>query len=211
MVEKVSREPQIDGYVLAGGLSRRMGTNKAFLPLGGKTMLGWASDALFAVSKTVRVVGDVPLGSTELTVVPDRTRNKTDRGAIVGLLTALLDARHDQVAILACDLPFVTGELMRQLAAIASETPKADCVIPRQSDGRLQPLCGIYRKHRCAGIVDSIYNDGEWRLQHVMSCLNTRTVEFRSFSDLPGSPHFFFNVNTGDDFQQAAKLAAFTM
>ncbi len=199
---------EIDGYVLAGGASRRMGTDKAFLSLGGKTMVRRAADALFAISKEVRVVGNVLKDLPDLTVVPDITEHAAGRGAIVGLLTALRNARHDLVAVLACDLPFVTGDLMGRLAAIALETPWASCVIPRQSDGRLQPLCAIFRRDRCIELVDSVYQDRDWRMQHLIKRMDARIIDFDEVLDLPGSTNFFFNVNSFDDFERAAKQFA---
>jgi molybdopterin-guanine dinucleotide biosynthesis protein A len=198
----------MDGYILAGGLSRRMGRNKAGLPLGDRTFLEIAAGALSAVADPVTVVGDLRGVTTDLPVIPDETGGSATRGAIVGLLTAVRHAKTEWTAVLACDLPFVTADLIRRLAGIAETSPTAACVVPLQSDGRIQPLCGIYRSKECLATLEDMFQSGDWRLQEMFARMNSRLVLFNQIEDLTGSENFFFNVNTEQDLLAAVKLSA---
>jgi molybdopterin-guanine dinucleotide biosynthesis protein A len=198
---------RMDGYILAGGLSRRMGKNKAGLRLGERTFLERAAAALSAVAETVRVVGDLRGEATDLAFIPDETPNTGTRASIVGLLTALRHARSEWAAVLACDLPFVTGGLMVRLSEIAESDPQAACVVPVQPDGPVQPLCGLYRASECLGIVEELFGSGEWRLQRMFSRVNARLVPFDEIKALPGAANFFFNVNTESDYQKAVGIS----
>ena len=197
----------MDGFVLAGGMSRRMGRNKAGLQLDGRTFLERSAEALGAVSKTVRIVGDLRGEHSNIEVLPDIVGEGTGNGAIVGLLSALQYTDNEWAAVLACDLPFATMDLMLRMAEIAKTVPEVACVIPAQEDGRIQPLCGLYRKTEALAAVDQHYRSGERRLQRVVRQLNSRIVSFDELEDLPGASNFFFNVNSPLEYEEALKIA----
>src|SRR5512141_2200902 len=136
---------EVEGYVLAGGLSRRMGSSKAHLKLGGRTLVERAVATLLVVAEKVFVVGDVEIEGARIETIPDEPLKANSRGAIVGLYSALRHAKAEWAGVLACDLPFVTPDLIVRLAAIAEMSGDAACVVPVQPDGRSQPLCGLYR------------------------------------------------------------------
>lgn len=198
----------MEGYILAGGMSRRMGTNKAGLCLSGRTFLERSAEALGAVARTVRIVGDLKGVNSDLHVIPDIAEEGSAAGSIIGLLTALQNAEDEWTAILAVDLPFVTAGLMIRLAEVAGSDPAAACVVPIQNDGRVQPLCGLYRTSESLSTVDEHYRNGEWRLRFVIQQLKTRYVSFEELEDLPGSSKFFFNVNTPLEYEKALEYAS---
>ena len=63
--------PDVTAFILAGGKSTRMGTDKAFVPLHGRTLLERALEVARAVTPDVRVVGDPTKFSTFAPVVED--------------------------------------------------------------------------------------------------------------------------------------------
>ncbi len=141
----------MEGFILAGGQSRRMGRNNAKLLLGGKTLVDRAAITLSVIAGQVYAVGDLTSSMTELPIIHDEPVEGNARGAIVGLYTALLHAKTGWVAVLACDLPFGTGDLLTRMVAVlpqVADSPykNVDAVFAEQSDGRNQPLCGLYRR-----------------------------------------------------------------
>jgi len=196
-----------DGFILAGGMSRRMGENKAGLKLAGKTFLERSADVLGSVSGSIRVVGDIQGLRSNLDVLPDIFGEQKGQGAIIGLLSALHYAESKWAAVLACDLPFVTADLFFRLVEIAKGDPAVGCVVPVQSDGRIQPLCGLYRPSESYAAIVDLYRRGERRLHHAIGQLKTRYVGFEELEDLPGSSNFFFNVNTRPEYEKALELA----
>jgi molybdopterin-guanine dinucleotide biosynthesis protein A len=137
---------QYTALVLAGGASRRLGgVDKASIDVGGHTLLERALDAVAGASARV-VIGPTrqSLGSDVTSVCEDPPGG----GPVAALEAGLGCVGTDVVAVLACDMPFVTPRLVdtlvQTLAATASgELP--DGVTLRDNDGRRQPLAAAYR------------------------------------------------------------------
>ena len=82
--------------------------------------------------------------------MPDVPSGTIARGSIVGLYSALYHSKADWSAILACDLPFASSELFLYLISqIPTTDDNVGALLLEQPDGRLQPLCGLYRPARC--------------------------------------------------------------
>ncbi len=198
----------IEGYVLAGGASSRMGRAKANLCLGEKTFVERAANALSEISpKRLLVVGNLLEMPSGLSVLPDKfykVSDKQTRGSIIGLHTALSDVRSDWAAVLACDLPFASGELFRKLDSF--ERRDFDAVVPLQLDTRPQPLCALYGRKACLPIIEKMLGEEDWRLRKLLQSVKTRFISFGEISDLPHAEHFFFNVNTPEDFREAQTI-----
>jgi molybdopterin-guanine dinucleotide biosynthesis protein A len=189
---------EIEGFILVGGQSRRMGADKAQLKLGGRSFVERVAEALVPIARRVRVVGarDETL-MYPLTVVQDVYR---EWGALGGLHGALMACHAPWAAVVACDLPFVTGELFVRLASLREDF---DAVVPAQPDGRLQPLCALYRREACAARAEELILSGERRPRALLQSIKARLVAPLELADLHGSSHFFTNLNTPEDFAQA--------
>src|SRR4051812_26606740 len=130
--------------ILAGGQARRLGgRDKSALQVGAASILDHQLSVLRELTPEILLVGREPLGAEQTAVrtVPDRVPGAA---ALGGLYTALIEARTDQVIVLACDMPFVTGPFIALLASIGDANPDADVVLPRDAQGR-HPLCASYR------------------------------------------------------------------
>ena len=112
--------------------------------------------------------------------------------------------------IAACDLPLVTTQLFSRLWHLTRQDALAgfDATVPIQPDKRPQPLCAIYRREACAETAQELIGEGEHKPRALLAKVRTRWVEFRELADLPGAEHFFLNVNTPDDYEQAKKVLA---
>jgi molybdopterin-guanine dinucleotide biosynthesis protein A len=187
---------EIEGFILVGGKSSRMGTNKAKLLLGELSFVQKIAAALSSISGQVRVVG----GETSIEAwafVPDVYR---EWGALGGLHAALDACRSPWAAIVACDLPFVTEQLFRRLAALRE---KFEAVVPVQSDGRLQPLCALYRTSACLRQTQELIAAGERRPRVLLERVHARRIAPSELADMAGADLFFTNVNTPEDYRRA--------
>lgn len=192
----------IEGFILAGGASSRMGADKSLLRLGGRTFVELAADALRPVARGVRVVGSRPAAEGHgLPVVRDVYENL---GALGGLHAALSACGARWAAVVSCDLPFVTAELLSRLASLRREG--CDAVAPLQEDGRQQPLCAFYDAAVCRAVAEELIREGELRPRVLLGRVRTRRVAFEELADLPGSADFFRNLNTPSDYEEARKL-----
>lgn len=177
-----------------------MGTNKARLELDGKSFVERISGALASIAARTSIVGahqEPEISMWQLPVVPD----VYDRwGALGGLHAALAASRAEWAAVVACDLPFVTGELFVRLAALRENF---DAVVPVETDDRVQPLCALYRVEPCRVRAENLIASGERRPRALLCAVQTRLVTSDELSDLNGAPLFFINVNTPQDYQWA--------
>jgi molybdopterin-guanine dinucleotide biosynthesis protein A len=201
---------EIEGFILAGGASSRMGKDKAFLRVGGKTLIECAADALSAVSANPHIVGNDLPGDLFLPVVSDvRSIGGTEkRASIIGLYSALTHSKSEWTAILACDLPFVSRELFSRLALLGEvfEKNAFEAVAPVQPDGTIQPLCAFYKTAVCLPVIEKMFAANDFRLQGIFRQVNARLVKFSEIADLPNAENFFFNVNTPEDLQRASEI-----
>ena len=192
----------LEGFILAGGASSRMGVDKSELVLGGQTFVERVATALSAVTNTITVVGRRHANvQSKLPTVFDIYEKW---GALGGLHAALSACQADWAVVVACDLPFVTGELLAHLLSLRADL---DVVVPVQSDGRPQPLCAIYRVDPCLKIAEKLIQSGEHRPIALLQSARTCWVAFEDLANLDGANRFFDNMNTPDDFARAQKGA----
>ena len=189
---------EIDGFILVGGRSTRMGTDKATLKLGGRSFINNVAEALGSVTNSIRLVGRAGADPNELfPFVSDAYR---DCGALGGIHAALNAANRNWVLVVACDLPFVTDKLLLRLAHLRSGF---EAVAPIQENGIPQPLCALYRVDPSLDQACEMIKRGERRPFALLQSLRTRWVGFDELSDLDSAEYFFDNINTPDDYARA--------
>lgn len=186
------RITQIEAFILAGGASSRMGTDKSQLLLENQTFVERISATLQTVTDTIRLVG-----GSENSKLPTVADIYPQWGALGGLQAALSACRSDWAIVVACDLPLVTAELFRTLASLRTDH---DAVVPMQPDGRPQPLAALYRAEACAARATELIEAGRRRPLDLLQTVRTRWVAFAEIANLDQANRFFVNINTPDDY-----------
>jgi molybdopterin-guanine dinucleotide biosynthesis protein A len=191
----------IEGFVLTGGASSRMGTDKSRLEIGAETLAARAVRTLQSVYAKVSTVGGEPLENVPF--FPDQIdlSGERQRAAIVGVHAALKNSKSEWSAILACDMPFVTGTLLQFLVTKAVGTIQA--VVPVQPDGRLQPLCAIYRTRPCLAAVETAITNDDLSMTKLLEQIEAVKVDLDNFGDHASTRELFLNINTPDDLRKA--------
>lgn len=176
---------QTAGYVLAGGASRRMGTDKALLPFRGATLIESVARAVRDATGSITIVGPPEkYQGLAMRVIADL---RASCGPLAGIETALADSNEEWILVAACDMPNVTGPFFFEL--LKARTADVQAVIPVTPDGRPHPLAGIY--HRSAApVVTSALDHG---VRKVLEAINVLNVKYLSVSDLT-------NTNTPDEW-----------
>ncbi|MCI0568762.1 MAG: molybdenum cofactor guanylyltransferase [Acidobacteria bacterium] len=190
------------GFVLAGGRSRRMGTNKALLPLGGKRLVDRAIELLSPLVDDVFVVGPPEVFPfLHVPVHPDEIRQA---GPLGGILTGLRHARLDKSLVLGVDLPFLTGDVLDRVFKAAG-TLDVDVTIPRYHDTQ-ETLCGVYSR-RCITPIEGMLMAGHKAVLELLDRVRIQVLEEEVFKDLLASDPFF-NINTREDYEEAKRRVA---
>lgn len=167
--------------ILAGGLSSRMGRDKARLRVGKHTLLGHVRACARQLLLPVRIV----------------RRDCVPRcGPLGGIYTALASTKADAVLFLSCDMPFVPPILLRQLLEISKRAKAAVFVLARDKAGF--PLV-LLRAHLWA--VTAQIAQGRFSLQNLAQKLKAKSWRVRSTQAAE-----LLNVNTPEDWETAVQF-----
>ena len=188
----------VEAFILAGGASSRMGTDKSQLLIDRQTFTERISETLLKLTDSVTLVGR-QLDTSVLPSVPDVY---PQWGALGGLHAALAACKRDWAIVAACDLPFVTGDLFSFLAALRLDH---EAVVPIQPDGRPQPLAALYRVDPCLQRATELIESVRRRPLDLLEAVKTRWVSFDEIRNLEQSERFFVNINTPSDYYEATR------
>jgi molybdopterin-guanine dinucleotide biosynthesis protein A len=197
--------------VLAGGRSRRMGTDKALLCLDGQPLLRRALERLRPLSDDLIVVADDPerLGDA-LPVWPVRVIGDViaGKGALGGLYSGLLAARYEQSVVVACDMPFLNAAL---LAWMAEQLPGLDGVVP-QVDVNAGPvirhsLHAVYARS-CVGTMREALEQDRLSIHGVLDRLRLRLIRTEEIELFDPRGLSLMNANTPEEWAACQRLAA---
>ncbi|CAG0958451.1 molybdenum cofactor guanylyltransferase [Myxococcaceae bacterium] len=190
----------VSGAVLLGGASRRMGRDKASLPIGGVAGAERIARVLARLCDEVLLVGGTPPPGAQGRVVADP---EGPRCALRGLVAALDAAAGSRVLVVATDLPLVSRGLLEALLA----AEPADAVVPKP--GLAQPLCAVYRRASVLPIARARLAAGNLALRSLLDALEVRSVEGAALAALDPEGRALSNLNTPEDHARAeAWLAA---
>jgi molybdenum cofactor guanylyltransferase len=176
--------------VLAGGDSRRMGRTKAWLQVGETTLVRWVIERLASGFSEIVVSFAEPEQVHELLpyrLVFDR---KPSAGPLAGLEAGLGSARNEVTFAVACDMPYVTREVV-EMAVVASHG--CDAAIPRV-DGRPEPACAAYRRSALPKITAAL-DAGRYRASDLAEQLDVTWLEGLD-------PGLFRSLNGPDDYER---------
>jgi molybdopterin-guanine dinucleotide biosynthesis protein A len=130
--------------ILAGGGSRRMGTDKSMLSLGGQPLIAAICEQLRGSFDQVLVSANdaEKLAFIGHAIIPDRV---SGQGPLMGIASALEASSYELNFVVACDIPRVELRYVRRMLAEAAATG-ADIVVPVTRQQRYEPLFAVYRK-----------------------------------------------------------------
>ncbi|HSP21925.1 MAG TPA: molybdenum cofactor guanylyltransferase [Planococcus sp. (in: firmicutes)] len=177
------------GVLLAGGLSRRFGSPKAFAELEGKAFYEYAYDALAAVCDHVVIITSPELKGrfpATLDAISD-SQKFAGLGPLAGIFTAMSERPARQYLILPCDMPFIGASETTAFLKLASES--ADITSIRTGSHDI-PLFSLWN----AGVLNLLekeLEDGQLRVMVFMAKVETDWLD----SSAVGGLAAFRNLN----------------
>lgn len=187
----------LTAFILAGGNSTRMGTDKAFAMIEGRTLLARALEVCHSITSDVRIVGDRKKFAPFAPVVEDVFPGC---GPLAGIHAALRASQTELNVVLAVDLPFVSPALLLFLVAQARQSG-AIMTVPRAGKG-WQPLCAVYRR-AFANAAEKALHAGHYKIDALFEHMLTHAVGEEDLRSAGFSPQVFRNLNTPDELADA--------
>ncbi len=191
----------ISGVVLAGGGNKRFPALKSFLKVNGITLIERNLGLLDCFCDEVFINTNAPefySGYNRIMcgdVLPSL-------GPMSGIHSGLLNAAHDDLFVVACDMPFLKKRLLsfifkRHLEA--SNSAVYDATIP-VFNGKVQPLCGIYRKTVLPSLERHLL-EGRNSMYLYLGEIKTNFISEHEIKEIDLHGNSFININTINDYE----------
>ncbi|UAC47977.1 molybdenum cofactor guanylyltransferase [Bacillus aquiflavi] len=188
--------------ILAGGKSSRMGTNKALLKIEGITVIERMINELTKIVKHVLVVTNQfdDYSFINVPLVEDHYKGK---GPLAGIQAGLNAVKTEKNMIVACDLPFVSSRLAKELLV---ELDKYDAVVP-EINGQLHPLFGAYHKD-CLQVVNRLLDSVQLKIRQLLNQVHVKIKTSEDFAKFSASYMniALYNMNNRQEYEEAVKL-----
>ena len=198
------RDINITGVVLAGGMSRRLGRNKALEIFNGQPMITGIVEKIRKITSNIVVVvndveraGLLPI-SEDVNIVTDVF---PDKGSLGGIYTGLTYASTEWIMVVACDMPFINLELMEHMI---SKIFNHDVVIPVR-DGRPETMHALYSK-KCVETIETNISMDDLKITNFFQNVRVRFVEDDELKEFDSTGISFFNVNTESELAEARQV-----
>jgi molybdopterin-guanine dinucleotide biosynthesis protein A len=202
-------------YILAGGASLRMGSDKAMLQFEGQSLLSRVVRTVSAVTNCVRVVAPSHRYQSEDVSVISDLRN--DCGPLAGIEAALIDSPTPWTLILPCDMPFLNVPWLVEL--VSATTPSsahlssallssallssallssallssALCIASGPTLDNPNPLCAVWHR-KALNTVQRALDSREFRVRDILKSIPTTTL-------VPSDPKILANWNRPEDIR----------
>lgn len=206
MPDTLPTDPAFPCVILGGGLSRRMGTNKSLVRLGGSTLLEHIVNRISPQAIAIALNGDTDWSEPSgLRRIPDTFAEKL--GPLAGILSAMRDtAFHypeaSHVLTVPTDAPLLPPDLMARLAAAIDGTGS---IAVASSDGTLHPVVGLWPVALADDLDRWILTDEKRRVRHFLQRHRAITVDFPVIETSAGLFDPFLNINTPEELAAAEK------
>jgi molybdopterin-guanine dinucleotide biosynthesis protein A len=211
--ERGDNVPEVSVAILAGGQSRRMGQDKAFLPVGGRPVIERVIQRVALLSSDLIIVTNTPdkyrryLSTYRTTASGPSYRTVSDlhpgKGSLGGIYTAIHVASHSHCLIVACDMPFLNRGLLRHLMGL---THGFDVVIPRTEEFP-ETMHAIYGKG-CLEPIKRLLLADKLKIVGFFDDVRVRYVERDEVARFDPAFYSFLNMNTPADWERVQQLAS---
>jgi molybdenum cofactor guanylyltransferase len=189
----MEEENLITGIILAGGKSSRMGYDKGLAMVNGDRMIELVYASLKqVVDKVIIIANTDSYNFLNLPVFEDEFK---DKGPIGGIYTGLFHSTTEKNVIVACDMPFVTPQL---LVHLLEHIGNNQIVVP-SFDGNIEPLCGFYKKEILEQVEELIGMD-VLPVHKAIQFFDYLTLKINS--ENINNATVFTNINRPEDIQQ---------
>jgi len=192
-MQSVLINSQINAYILTGGSSRRLGSDKAACMINGTTFLEQIFKILQSNFAHIFSVGKKPY-LEKIDFIPDFTNYQA---AMVGMITSLRHTSSPWNFIISVDTPYITSEVLNAMQKESTDFD-ANIIIP-SVNGQILPLSGFYHQN-CLIDFEKAYSVKNYKVMDVISSLNPAVLDLSQYK------HALTNVNTQEQHNEIIVL-----
>lgn len=182
------------GILLAGGLSRRFGSPKAFAKWNGASFYELSLRALSLFCDEVIIVTRpemVDAFPSTLSVITD-VEAFAGQGPVAGILSGMEAIEADRYIVMPCDMPLLKGDTIGRL--VACHVSGVTAVV---SEGKHHPLVSVWDRD-AQSVLKSALLEGQRRVMTVQENVGVRWVQGACLTENASE---FMNVNTPDSLK----------
>lgn len=192
---------QLHGVLLAGGMSRRFGSPKAFASYKGKYFYQWIIEAMVRHVDALTIVSHESLflkfskdvdNGYDLVMDVERYRGF---GPLAGIYTAMKKGNAQWYLVMACDIPLITSSFVDKILSV--DRKDAEIIIPF-INGKMQPLAGLYH-HSVFQKIEGLLEHGDYKMKSLLEMCQTHCVDEMELN-LDGK--IFMNINDLDEYEK---------
>ncbi len=197
------------GIILAGGDSKRIGTDKGLLDLDGKPLIQYVVESLKSVvDEIIVVVGSeerMPFYWQVLDANVKVVADMYDEGSpLIGLMTGLTNAKGEYAVVAACDMPFINSDLVDLLFLLSYDLNGTLLIKP---NGWVEPLPAVYKVGMSLKRASQLYMQGDLRIRKVLETLpDVARVPIERLRVLDPELRSFFDLDTRERYNEALRI-----
>lgn len=184
------RKMKITGIILTGGKSRRMGSDKALLEIGGESLIDRAIELCRSICDEILVSSD--LAEHERKGIRRIEDEQKHCGPMGGIYSCLKQSSNKWNFVWSVDAPFVEKDFIEFLN---SQTPGFDAVVPVHG-AKTEPLIAFYQKNTLPAF-QRLLGEGNYKMHYLLEKISVNHVNAEDW--LLRYPKLFHNLNHPED------------
>lgn len=197
---------EITAFILSGGKSSRLRTNKSFLEINEKKIIEIIFEKLAGIFNNICLSTNQPELYAFLPIpkIPDVIK---EMGPLGGIHACLRASETERNFIVSCDMPLITRKLITHI--IEYETEKK--ILLPSNNGKIEFMCGVYGKSTLPFIENLMESQsdsvGKSKKLSIWNYVHNMNFEAFEASQLPFyTKELFFNLNTHEDYEKIKSL-----
>lgn len=180
-------QKEITAFILAGGKSSRMQTEKGLVSFREKPLVWHVIDAVKKITNKIIIVTSHPeYKQFDYPCLEDEIK---DKGPLGGIYTGLINSATQKNLVLGCDLPFLTERLLREITINCGD----EDVLLTAHRGLAEPLCSVFDKN-CMTPFRQLLEKNQLKITDAFAGLKTRVISFDKEEWFNGNE--FANINS---------------
>ncbi len=189
----------VSGIILAGGKSSRYGRNKALVEMNGIRLIERVIRVMEPLFECIIIITNTPqdFAYLKLPLVEDLIKGL---GPLGGLFTGLHSMSDDAGFFVACDMPFLNGELIHHMVDVMEDF---DAVIPKV-DWKIEALHAIYTK-RCIPAIKKLIDNKDYQIIKFFQSVRVRYLNKEEILGFDPELKSFFNINRPEQLLHATR------